>query len=329
MDLDLVFLGTAASVPTAARGLSSALIRRGGDRILIDCGEGTQRQLMRSTGLVELDLVLITHLHADHVLGLPGMLKTFALRDRTAPLHIAGPVGLHRFWRDMDRIIGHLPYHVELSEHHDGDIAWDAGDYLIEAVATEHSVPSLGWLLDEHARPGRFDVDAARALGVHPGADFGVLQRGGEITLDDGRTVRSSDVVGEERAGRRLVYSGDTRPCDAIYDVAREATLLVHEATFLHADHARAVDTGHTTAREAAELATDARVGMLALTHISTRYMPRDLAREAREEFPSTVVARDFDVITLPLPERGAPEHLPRAARTSRDADAVAASNPA
>lgn len=329
MDLDLVFVGTSASAPTGARGLSSALIRRGGDRILIDCGEGTQRQLMRSTGLADVDVILITHLHADHVLGLPGILKTFGLRDRDRPLTIAGPPGLHRFWREMDRIIGHLDYRVDVDELADGDIAWEGEDYAIEAVATDHGVPSLGWLLDEQDRPGRFDADAARALGVTPGPDFGRLQHGEDVTLDSGIVVRSADVVGETRSGRRVVYSGDTRPCDGIYDVARDATLLVHEATFLHEDLARAKDTKHTTAREAGELAADAGVGMLALTHISTRYMPRDLRAEARSAFDATVVARDFDLIEIPFPERGTPEHVVRGARSTHEPEAAAAADPA
>lgn len=324
VDLDLVFLGTAASVPTAARGVASALVRRGGERLLFDCGEGTQRQLMRSTGLAELDAIFITHLHADHILGLPGMLKTFGMRDRSIPLTIAGPRGLHRFWREMDRIIGHLDYRVDVLELADGDIAWEGDGYVVEAVATDHGVPSLGWMLDEADRPGRFDVDAARALGVEPGRDFGALQRGEDVTLADGRLVRSNEVVGESRSGRRIVYSGDTRPCDGIYDVAREASLLVHEATFLHEDVARARDTGHTTALEAGELAADANVALLALTHVSTRYMPRDLLAEARREHAATIVARDFDLVEIPFPERGAPVLVPRGGRPARaETDAV------
>jgi ribonuclease Z len=323
VDLDLVFIGTSASAPTGARGLSSALIRRGGDRLLIDCGEGTQRQLMRSTGLADVDAILITHMHGDHVLGLPGILKTFGLRDRERPLTIVGPSGLHRFWRDMDRVIGHLDYRVDVEELADGDVAWDGDGYYVEAVATEHGVPSLGWLLAEEDRPGRFDVAAARKLGVEPGSDFGRLQHGEDVTLADGSIVRSSDVVGESRSGRRLVYSGDTRPCDGIFDVARDATLLVHEATFLHEDLARARDTNHTTALEAAQLAADANVGMLALTHISTRYTPRELRDEACREFEHTVVARDFDIIELPLPERGAAQHIVRGARTKHEAPAA------
>ncbi|MEO6867265.1 MAG: MBL fold metallo-hydrolase, partial [Gaiellales bacterium] len=244
MDLDVVFLGTAASVPSASRGLSSMLIRRGGERLLIDCGEGTQRQLMRSTGLSEIDCVLITHLHADHVLGLPGMLKTFGLRERSEPLRVVGPRGLERFWNDMSRVVGRLPYEVDVLQLEDG-IAWHGDGYVVEAVPTNHGIPSIGYLLDEDDRPGRFDVEAARALGVTPGEDFGVLQRGGDVTLADGSVVQSHQVVGEHRYGRRVVYTGDTTATSSIRDAARDATLLVHEATFLQEDAERARSTHH------------------------------------------------------------------------------------
>jgi ribonuclease Z len=317
MDLDVVFVGTAASVPSAGRGLSSMLIRRGGERILIDCGEGTQRQLMRSTGLAELDVVLITHLHADHVLGLPGMLKTFGLRERTEPLRIAGPPGLERFWRDMERVVGRLPFAIDLLQLREGPV-WHGDGYVIDGFRTDHGVPSMGFVLAEDDRPGRFDVDAARALGVRPGEDFGVLQRGGEVRAEDGSVVRSDQVVGEARSGRRVVYTGDTAACSEAREAARDATLLVHEATFTSEDADRAAATRHSTALDAALTAAAANVEMLALTHISTRYMPRVLEAEARGVFANTVVARDFDRIDLPYPERGVPVHEPRGARPAR-----------
>ncbi|MCW2923989.1 MAG: ribonuclease [Thermoleophilia bacterium] len=320
MDLDVVFLGTAASVPSATRGLSSVLIRRGGERILVDCGEGTQRQLMRSVGLAEVDLVFITHLHADHVLGLPGMLKTFGMRDRERPLRIVGPPGIERFMRDMGRVIGGLKYDLDVLELRSGPV-WQGDDYVIEAVRTQHGTPSIGLLLDEDDRPGRFDIDAALALGVRPNSpDLGVLQRGGEVTTDDGRTVRAEEVVGEHRSGRRLVYTGDTVPCESVLEAAWDATLLVHEATFLHEDAERARTTGHSTARGAAALAAEARVGMLALTHVSTRYAPRQLLEEAQAGYADAIVARDFDLVELPYPERGEPRHVPRGGRPRREA---------
>lgn len=317
MDLDVVFVGTAASVPTAGRGLSSLLIRRGGERLLIDCGEGTQRQLMRSTGLADLDAVFITHLHADHVLGLPGMLKTFGMRDRTQPLRVVGPPGIERFWRDMQRVVGRLPYSIDLLQLAEGT-AWHGEDYVVEAIPTEHGVPSIGFVLDEDDRPGRFDVDRARELGVEEGRAFGVLQRGEDVTLGDGRVVRSTEVVGESRTGRRIVYTGDTAACSIVRDAARDATLLVHEATFLQEDAERARATGHATALDAALTAAAADAHLLALTHVSNRYAPRQLAEEASAVFAPTVVARDFDLIELPFPERGEPRHVPRGGRPER-----------
>jgi ribonuclease Z len=322
MDLDVVFLGTAASVPSTARGLSSMLIRRGGEQLLIDCGEGTQRQLMRSTGLVELDAILITHTHADHVLGLPGMLKTFNLRERERPLVIAGPPPVGRLLQDMRPLIGTLTYDIEL-ELGEGHVAWRGDGYHVRSVPVQHRGPAVAWVLEEEDRPGRFDVDRARELGVSPGSDFGVLQRGDEVTVADGSIVRPEDVLGEARTGRRIVYTGDTCACSAVRDAARNATLLVHEATFLQEDADRARITKHSTALDAALTAAAANVQMLALTHISTRYRPRDLEAEASTAFEPTIVARDFDVIDLPFPERGAPRHEVRGARSRRDGTAV------
>ncbi len=319
MDLDVVFLGTAASVPSAGRGLSSMLIRRGGDRILIDCGEGTQRQLMRSTGLADVDVILITHLHADHVLGLPGLVKTFGLRDRDKPLVIAGPHALEQFWSAMRRtVIGTLPYDVEIVPVHH-EVAWSRDDYRIEAIPTEHGVPSVGYALIEDDRPGRFDADRARELGVTDVRDFGVLQRGDDVVTESGDTVRPADVLGEHRSGRRIVYTGDTAACSSVREAARDATLLVHEATFLQEDADRARQTKHSTAHDAALTAAAANARMLALTHVSTRYVARSLEEEASAVFDNVIVARDFDRIDLPFPERGEPVHEPRGGRPRRD----------
>lgn len=319
MDLDVVFLGTAASVPSAGRGLSSMLIRRGGDRLLIDCGEGTQRQLMRSTGLADLDVILITHLHADHVLGLPGLVKTFGLRDREKPLVIAGPHSLEQFWAAMRRtVIGTLPYDVEIVPVHH-EVAWRGEGYEVRAVPTEHGVPSVGYALVEEDRPGRFDVARARELGVSNVADYGVLQRGGSVVSDTGETVAPEHVLGEHRLGRRIVYTGDTAACSSIRDAARNATLLVHEATFLQEDADRARATRHSTALDAALTAAAADVHLLALTHVSSRYAPRALEAEASTAFDDVVVARDFDRIDLPFPERGEPVHEPRGGRPRRE----------
>lgn len=310
MELFVTVLGTAASSPTSARGLSASLISRGGERWLVDCGEGTQRQLLRSgVGLVELDLILLTHLHADHYLGLPGLLKTYGLRGRDRPLRIVGPTGLERLFSTLGPIIGRLPFRVDLDEREPrraGRI-WREGDAAVEAFATRHSVPSMGYALVEDDRPGVFDVAAATALGVEPGPSFGILQRGGEVTTRAGATVRPHQVMGEARPGRVVVVTGDTEPCGQTLDVADGASLLVHESTFLDADRDRARETRHSTAREAGVLAREADVDLLVLTHLSGRNPAGEVREEAEAVFPRVVVARDFDRIEVPFPERGEP----------------------
>ncbi|MGI8781965.1 MAG: ribonuclease Z [Solirubrobacteraceae bacterium] len=301
MDLSLFFAGTAGSVPSARRGLPALLLRAGGDRLLFDCGEGTQQQLLRSIGLPELDAVFITHYHLDHWLGLLGMVKTFDLRSRDRPLTLYGPPGLRTLIEGMRPVIGRTGYRlslVELEPHEEVRL----GGYLVAAFPVEHRIPAYGYAFVEDDRPGRFDADAARVLGVPEGPAFGRLQRGEEVG-----GVRPEQVVGPVRPGRRIVISGDTRPCQTTEVYAHGADLLVHEATFLEDERARARETAHSTAGQAAELAKDAGVRLLALTHLSTRYFPRDVRDEARATFPGTVVPRDFDAIDVPFPERGEP----------------------
>jgi ribonuclease Z len=224
--------------------------------------------------------------------------------------------------RTLDPLIGRLPFRLEQKELGPDD-AIEHDGYRICAIATDHGIPSLGYALVEDERPGRFDLDAARRLGVPEGPMFGLLQHGQAVTLASGETVSAADVVGAARAGRRIVFSGDTRPCRPLFDAAVGADLLVHEATFLEEEHDRAHETGHTTAKQAAQLARDAGVRLLALTHLSTRHIGREIAAEAAAEFAETVVPRDFDAIELPLPERDGP-HLVRGGERVPDAPAPA-----
>jgi ribonuclease Z len=301
MDLSLFFAGTAGSVPTARRGLPATLLRRGGDKLLFDCGEGTQRQLLRTVGLPEIGAVFLTHLHADHWLGLPGMLKSFELRDRHAELAVYGPPGTAELLRTMRVVFGRLRYPFRVHELVPGDVV-DFDGYELHALRVRHRGEANGYAFLEHDRPGRFDAERAAALGVTPGPDFGRLQRGETVA-----GVAPEEVLGLPRRGRRIVLSGDTAPCDMVRVAAHEADVLVHEATFAEEERERAMETGHSTARQAGELAAEARVRLLVLTHLSTRYLGHEIRDEARAVFPNSVVPRDFDLVEVPFPEKGEP----------------------
>ena len=319
MDLDVLFLGTAGSSPGPSRGLPSTLVRRGGDRLLFDCGEGTQRQLMQSVGLVELEELFITHFHADHVLGVPGMLKTFGLRQRERDLVVYGPRGLGKLFELLSPVIGRLPFRVELNELEPND-ELERDGYRIAAFVVDHGGVGLGWAIVEDPRPGVFDPDRARELGVTPGPDFGRLQQGEEVN-----GVRPDQVMGETRRGRKIVLTGDTAPSDMTRLVAWEADLLIHEATFMEEDAERAAETRHSTAGQAAGLAAAANVRMLALTHISPRYSGGQVRDEARAIFENTVVPRDFDSIEIPFPERGEPVLVKGLTRSAEASDGASA----
>jgi ribonuclease Z len=302
VDLSAFFVGTAGSIPTPRRGLPAVLVRRGGDRILFDCGEGTQRQLVRSVGLTELTEVFITHFHADHWLGLPGLLKTFDLRARERPLAVHGPPGVRELVTMALRIAGRVRFPLELIELEPGQELERRG-YKIAPIPVDHRTQAFGYVLYEDERPGEFDRDAAVALGIEEGPEFGRLQRGETI-----RGVSPEQVVGPARPGRKLVISGDTRPSELLAIAAHDADVLIHEATFAEEETERAAETGHSTAAQAATLAAQAGVTMLALTHFSTRYSPSVLRDEARSVFKPTVLPRDFDTIEIPFAERGEPE---------------------
>jgi ribonuclease Z len=320
VDLDVVFLGTSGSTPTAQRALAATLVRREGEKLLFDCAEGTQRQLLRSDiGLPDLADVFLTHFHADHYLGLPGMLKTFALRGREEPLTLHGPPGLDELMGTLRRIFGKLTYDVRIVELRPGD-ALERDGYRIGAFATDHGVRGIGYALVEDVRPGAFDVAAADALGVPAGPERGALQRGDAVTLADGTVVTPDQVLGAPRRGRKVVITGDTAPCEHVVSAAAGADLLVHEATFGKDEAERARETRHSTAGEAAAVALAADVRLLALTHLSNRYVGPELAAEAQEIFPATVVPRDFDTIEVPFPERGEPILHERGARRPRHA---------
>src|SRR5688500_17907863 len=305
-------------MPTARRAPSATLVRRGGERLLFDCAEGTQRQLLRSdVGLVDLEEIFLTRFHAAHFLGLPGMLKTFALRGRELPLILYGPRGLDELFATLRRVFGRLPYEVRVVE-----LAPDASlprdGYERRTVPARDGPDALGYAFVEEERQGRFDVATADALGVPFRPERGMLQDGEAVTLADGRVVTPDEVLGAPRPGRKLVLTGDTAPSDVVVEAALGADVLVHEATFCEDEAERARETEHSTALEAARVARDAGVRLLALTHLSSRYGGGDVEREARTVFAETVVPRDFDVIEIPFQERGVPELVKSGARLPR-----------
>lgn len=302
--LRLTFLGTASSRPTVARNVSSIAVQREGRLFLFDCGEGTQRQMMRFGVGFSVTDIFVSHLHADHYLGLTGLLRTLGLQGRTEPLSLWGPPGSLETLRLLRDLGGEtLPFATPILAMSPGTVLREEG-YRIEAFSTRHTRESMGLALIEDDRPGRFDVERARALGVPEGPSFGALHRGESVRLEDGRIVEPADLVGPPRRGRRLVYSADTRPCPATIEIARRADILVHEATFDEAEAPRARETGHSTAAEAADVARRAEARRLVLTHLSARYSDRAdrLLEEARAIFPATRIARDGLVVEIPLP---------------------------
>ncbi len=278
-----------------SRNVSSLALKREGRLFLLDCGEGTQRQMMRYGVGFSLGDILITHLHSDHYLGLPGLLRTMSLQGREEALRIWAPCGAGETLRALRDLGGdRLAFDARVHELRAGEAVEGEG-FRVEAFATEHTRRSLGYALIEDDRPGRFDVAAARELGVPEGPLFGRLHRGESVDLEDGRRVRPAELVGPPRPGRKVVYTGDTRPCPETVRISRGADLLVHEATFTEEERGRARDTGHSTAADAARVARKAGVRRLALTHVSARYAerPAQLLEEARAVFPGAELARD------------------------------------
>ncbi len=312
MDLAVTFLGTGGSVPSARRSTASVLVARGGERLLFDCGEGTQRQMQRSLGLVQADEIYLTHFHADHVLGLPGLLKTYDLTDRQVPLKIYGPPGLSELFQVFSPLIGRLGYSLDLVQLGAGDSVKHDG-YEVRPFDAAHGSRANGYALVEAERPGRFDPTAAAAAGVPEGPAYAALQRGETVEGDAG-PVAPDQVMGPSRAGRTIVITGDTAPSPATVSAAADADLLIHDASFAEEEVQRAAETGHSTVGQAAGVAAEAHAKLLALVHISSRYHVGKVIEEAKEVFEPTVAPKDFDVIELPFPERGEPQLIPSGA---------------
>lgn len=305
MTLTLTFLGTGAAIPSLDRNVASLALAREGETLLFDCGEGTQRQMMRYGVSFSLRDIFFTHFHADHLLGLTGLVRTLGLQDRTEPLRLYGPRGARRVLEHALAVgIERNKFPVEIEELSAGDTV-SRPDYAIVAVDADHRAPAVAYVLLEHTRLGRFQPERVRELGVPEGPLWGRLHRGETVELPDGRRIGPTDLVGPPRPGRKVVISGDTRPSPAILAAASGADLLVHEATFSEEEADKAEQTGHSTAAAAAGLARAAKVRRLVLTHISARYTREapELLSEAQAVFPETVVARDGLVVDVPFPD--------------------------
>lgn len=304
MSLTVRFLGTSASRPTVERNVTAITIVREGETLLFDCGEGTQRQMMRYGTSFALSDIFFTHMHADHMLGIIGLFRTLALQGRTEPMRLWGPRGTDALLRQAIALgSDKQPFALEINEVvPDTPIARKG--YSILPYPVDHKDKlALGYALIEDIRLGRFNPDLAREMGIPEGPAWGKLHKGEPVTLDDGRIVHPSDLVGPSRPGRTIVFSGDSRPAESTIRVAEGADLLIHEATFADEEQPRAIETGHATAREAADVAAKAGVRQLVLTHLSARYSvnPSELLGQAREVFSETIVARDGMEIEVPF----------------------------
>jgi ribonuclease Z len=307
MSIRIVFLGTAAAVPTADRSLPAVMLQRGAEQFLFDCGEAVQRQMIcAKVGLHKKLKIFITHLHGDHVLGLPGLLQTMALMDRQRGVDVYGPAGLAHFLECMRETLQfQLTFQVEVHEVTDAGVVCDEEEYRVEAVHSNHAITSFAYAFVEKPRGGRFHPETAKALGVPEGQAWGKLQHGREYVFPEtGKVVKPEDVAGPPRRGRKIVYTGDTKPFAAFTVFAADADLVVHEATFDDALADKAESDGHSTPSQAALAARAANAKSLVLTHISARYADSALLLEqAKKVFLCTAVAEDFLELDLPLPE--------------------------
>ncbi len=306
MSLNVIFLGTAASVPTMNRGLPSVAIKRKNEILMFDCGEGVQRQMIRArVGLHRKMKIFISHLHGDHLLGLPGLLQTMSLFDRIQKLEVYGPVGVEAFIEAIQRTVQFmLTFPLETHEIEGEGLVCDEQEYQVQATRTDHLIPSLAYALIEKPRPGRFNPEKARALGIPEGPLWSKLQHGKEVKTSTGKRIKPEWVVGTPRPGRKIAYSGDTRPTESLVKLSENADLLIHEATLSDELLERAQEEGHSTPSQAAEIAKKAAVKRLILTHVSSRYKGTEqLLEQAQKIFPNATVAEDFIIVDIPLLE--------------------------
>ncbi|MDH5754263.1 MAG: ribonuclease Z [Candidatus Bathyarchaeota archaeon] len=304
MSLRVIFLGTAGSVPTPKRSLPAILIQRKGEQLMFDCGEGVQRQMIKAkAGFHRKMKVFITHMHGDHVLGLPGLIQTMALLDRERKLEVYGPPGIKRFIEAIRETVQFvLTFPVEIHEIEEAGVVCEEEEYAVKAVWANHVIPSLAYALVEKPRPGKFYPEKAKALGVPEGTFWSKLQHGHKVKLLDGRVIKPEQAVGPPRPGRKIVYTGDIRPFRGVVKFAAGADLLIHDATLDDALAEKAEEDGHSTPSQAAKNARKAKVKQLILMHISARYDDASiLLEQAQKIFRNTEVAEDFMRIEIPL----------------------------
>ena len=299
----IVFLGTSSGTPTLARFLPAVAVVREGELFLFDCGEGTQMRFRRA-GLrfSRLSRIFISHLHGDHITGLPGLLMSLHMAERTAPVHICGPPGIEEFvWTVKRMLHTHFGYEVIFTEAAGPQKVCDTSEYRVECAPLDHRLFCLGYALTEKDRPGVFNVAAAQRLEIPEGWLYGKLQRGETITLEDGRQIQPEQVLGPPRPGHKIAYCTDTRPCSSAVALARNADVLIHEGTFGGELAEEAVKKSHSTVVEAAEIARRARARRLLLTHLSPRYMDTEpLRQQAAAVFPRVTIAHDLLETTVP-----------------------------
>ncbi len=292
--MEILFLGTGASVPSRDRSTSCIALRSGSDILLMDCGEGSQRQLMISPfSFMRIRAILITHLHGDHVLGLPGLLQTMGLMGRKDALEIYGPEGLSDFVKSSSSATGaEIPYRLDVREIADG-CRFQSGPFAVLAVAADHGIPSLAYSVSEPDRPGRLDRAKALSLGIKDGPDMARLKNGEAVN-----GVNPEEVVGPPVKGVRVLYTGDTRPTRGLEEASKGADVIIHESTYMDQDSGLAQSHFHSTARQAAEAAAEAGARALILTHVSNRYDDvRDkVLEEAEKYFGNVFIAEDFDM---------------------------------
>ena len=303
MAMRVVFLGTAGSIPTTRRALPAIAVRREDELIIFDCGEGAQRQMIRArVGFHKKTKIFITHMHGDHVLGLPGVMQTMSLLNRKKELEVFGPIGVKAFVEAIERTVQFaLTFPIKVNEIREG-IVCEEKEYKVQAVCADHVISALAYALIEKPRPGRFNEERAMNLGVPKGPLWSKLQHGGNVKLSNGKIIRPDDVLGKQRSGRKLVYTGDTRPSKALLELSKNADLLIHEATLGDELKERAFEDGHSTPSQAAKTAKSARAKRLILTHISARYGTTDsLLKQAKKTFKNVEIAEDFMRIDLPL----------------------------